>query len=79
MRRTFSALALAVALSGCAALGSSLPYHASSVEDSMGMTIEQYAVGRLPAGTHSKLHCAKHGASKSANRRPTSSKGCRTR
>lgn len=59
MRRTLSALILAAALSGCGAVGSSLPYRAGSLDDSMGMTIEQYAVGRLPAGGRMLARCAK--------------------
>ena len=59
MRRPFSALALVLALSGCGTMGSSLPYHAGSLDDSMGMTIEQYAVGRLPAGGRMLPRCAK--------------------
>ena len=59
MRRTFSALILVAVLSGCGTMGSSLPYHSGSVDDSMGMTIEQYAVGRLPAGVHAASRCTK--------------------
>ncbi|HEY1656353.1 MAG TPA: FHIPEP family type III secretion protein [Candidatus Tumulicola sp.] len=77
MRRTFSALVVALALSGCAALGSSLPYHASA-EDAMGMTIEQYAVGRLPAAGQSKLHCAQHNH-KAGSPHHRAPKGCRAR
>jgi hypothetical protein len=60
MRRTLSAFVFTILLAGCGSLGSSLPYHAaSSPEDSMGMTIEQYAVGRLPANHRSGAACPK--------------------
>lgn len=57
MRRTLSALALTILVSGCGTLAGSLPYHPSA-DDSMGMTVEQYAVGRLPAGRHA-ARCSK--------------------
>ena len=60
MRRPLCILVLTTLLAGCGTLGSSLPYHSGS-EDSMGMTVEQYAIGRLPAG-HRPSVCPKTGA-----------------
>jgi hypothetical protein len=80
MRRTLGAVILIAALSGCGAVGSSLPYHANSLDDSMAMTIEQYAVGRLPAGAHGKNTCAKPSPRHAARgRRAVSDKRCRVR
>ncbi len=62
MRRTFCALVFTVLLAGCGTLGSSLPYHSASAEDSMGMTVEQYAVGRLPSSRRPATECSKPGA-----------------
>ena len=78
MRRTLSALTLAVALTGCGAMGSSLPYHAGSLDDS-SMTIEQYAVGRLPAGSHLPSRCTKPSGHASRAVRERAAKRCGTR
>ena len=50
MRRTLSVfiLTLTTLVSGCGAIQGSLPY-ISSGGDATGMTVEQYAVGRLGA------------------------------
>lgn len=79
MRRTFSALILVTALSGCGTMGSSLPYHSGSLDDTMGMTIEQYAVGRLPAGAHVSVRCAKPSERAATAPRTASAKRCRAR
>ena len=79
MRRTFSALSLVVALSGCGTMGNSLPYHAGSLDDSMGMTIEQYAVGRLPARAHVRPGCTKPSERIGKMARAAAAKRCRTR
>jgi hypothetical protein len=49
MRRTLSALVLTLFVAGCSALQGSLPYRSGAVEDASGMTVEQYAIGRLGA------------------------------
>lgn len=74
MRRTLSALALTALLAGC---GTSLPYHGASFDESMGMTIEQYAVGRLPA-TRPAV-CPKPAAHAAAGTRTHAAKRCRAR
>lgn len=79
MRRTFSALILVAALSGCGTMGSSLPYHSGSLDDTMGMTIEQYAVGRLPAGAHVPARCAKPSERTARTVHAASAKRCRAR
>lgn len=48
MRPMVAALLLVV-LAGCGAGAGSLPYRSMGVDDSMGMTVEQYALGRLPS------------------------------
>jgi hypothetical protein len=50
---------LLVVLAGCGAGASSLPYRSMGLDDSMGMTVEQYALGRLPSA-HAAAACAKH-------------------
>jgi hypothetical protein len=46
MRRSFCLLVLAMLVSGCSTLYSALPNHAA-LGSSSGMTVEQYAIGRL--------------------------------
>ena len=46
MRRSFSLLALVMLVTGCSTLYSSLP-NRSSLGSASGMTVEQYALGRL--------------------------------
>lgn len=80
MRSTLGALMLIAALAGCGTVGSSLPYHGNSLDDSMTMTIEQYAVGRLPAGAHAKIACPKASPRHAVKaRRTVSDKRCRIR
>jgi hypothetical protein len=57
MRRSLTLLVLATLLSGCSTLYSSLP-NRSAVGAASGMTVEQYAIGRLP-GSVSRAACAK--------------------
>jgi hypothetical protein len=60
---------LLVVLAGCGAAANALPNHSIGSDDSMSMTVEQYALGRLPGhGT-----CAKrqHSATK-----PAATKAC---
>jgi uncharacterized protein YceK len=47
MRRSLTLLVIATLLSGCSTLYSSLP-NRSAIGAASGMTVEQYAVGRLP-------------------------------
>ena len=58
MRRTFCAFVVALLLAGCGTTGSSLPYRGSALDDPMGMTVEQYALGRLPAAGRDAIRCA---------------------
>ncbi|MEO6835471.1 MAG: hypothetical protein ABI231_06140 [Candidatus Tumulicola sp.] len=81
MRSALSVLVLAVLVAACGSAGGALPYHASSVEDSMGMTVEQYAIGRLPA-THraAGAPCPKPGSyAAPATRRHHAAGRCRRR
>jgi hypothetical protein len=55
MRPMVAVLLLAI-LAGCGAGSSSLPYRSLGLDDSMSMTVEQYALNRLPAARHA---CAK--------------------
>jgi len=57
MRRPLTLLVLATLLSGCSTLYSSLP-NRSAIGAASGMTVEQYAIGRLP-GSVSRAACAK--------------------
>jgi hypothetical protein len=57
MRPMVAALLLVV-LAGCGAGASSLPYRSMGLDDPMGMTVEQYALGRLPA-SRAAVACAK--------------------
>jgi hypothetical protein len=50
------AVLLLAFLAGCGAGTSSLPYRSIGLDDSMAMTVEQYALNRLPAARHA---CAK--------------------
>jgi hypothetical protein len=59
MRRTLSVLVLTTLVTGCGALHGALPYSSAAVEDSSGMTVEQYAIGRLGARTHHATACPK--------------------
>jgi|HubBroStandDraft_2_1064218.scaffolds.fasta_scaffold887001_2 hypothetical protein len=52
MRRTLSVLLLTTLVAGCSALQGSLPSHSGSFVDSTGMTVEQYAIGRLARPPH---------------------------
>jgi hypothetical protein len=47
MRRMFCALILTTLVTGCSALQGALPSNAGGVGDGSGMTVEQYAIGRL--------------------------------
>jgi hypothetical protein len=58
MRPMVAALFLVV-LAGCGAGAGSLPYRSMGVDDSMGMTVEQYALGRLPSSHAAAAACAK--------------------
>ena len=57
MRRTLTLVVLATILSGCSTLYSSLPSR-SALGAASGMTVEQYAIGRLP-GRPSRTVCSK--------------------
>jgi hypothetical protein len=57
MRRSLTLLVLATLLSGCSTLYSSLP-NRSAIGAASGMTVEQYAIGRLP-GSVSRAACPK--------------------
>jgi hypothetical protein len=46
MRRSFSLLVLAMLVTGCSTLYSALPNH-SALGSTSGLTVEQYAIGRL--------------------------------
>ncbi|MEO7202573.1 MAG: hypothetical protein ABI431_07060 [Candidatus Tumulicola sp.] len=50
------AVLLLAFLAGCGAGTASLPYRSLGLDDSMAMTVEQYALNRLPAARHA---CAK--------------------
>lgn len=52
MRRTLSVLLLTTLVAGCSALQGALPSHSGSFVDSTGMTVEQYAIGRLARPPH---------------------------
>ncbi|HEY3676933.1 MAG TPA: hypothetical protein VGK84_13180 [Candidatus Tumulicola sp.] len=56
---------LLVVLAGCGAGASSLPYHSMGIDDSTGMTVEQYALGRLSA-SHAVAACMKRAHTASA-------------
>jgi hypothetical protein len=49
MRRTVGVLILTTLVTGCSALQGALPSHSGAVEATSGMTVEQYAIGRLRA------------------------------
>ncbi len=57
MRRSLTLLVLAATLSGCSTLYSSLPSR-SALGAASGMTVEQYAIGRL-SGRVSRAACPK--------------------
>jgi hypothetical protein len=65
MMRSMVAALLLVVLAGCGAGASSLPYHSMGIDDSTGMTVEQYALGRLPS-SHAAAACMKRASSASA-------------
>jgi hypothetical protein len=54
--RPMVAVLLLAFLAGCGAGTASLPYRSLGLDDSMGLTVEQYALDRLPAARHT---CAK--------------------
>ena len=59
MRPMVAALLLAF-LAGCGAGTASLPYRSLALDDSMGLTVEQYALDRLPAGHRASCVKAVH-------------------
>ncbi|MGA8533719.1 MAG: hypothetical protein WB615_06390 [Candidatus Tumulicola sp.] len=70
MRRTFAVLILTMLLTGCGAWHGALPYSAAPVEDSSGMTVEQYAIGRLPGKAFHAAVCPKPARGVAVSRRP---------
>jgi hypothetical protein len=67
------AVLLLAFLAGCGAGTASLPYRSLGLDDSMTMTVEQYALNRLPSSRHG---CAKpahgvraHGAAKGCSKK----------
>jgi hypothetical protein len=58
MRRTLGVLILSILATSCSALQGALPSHSGGVEASSGMTVEQYAIGRLARPPHGAA-CAK--------------------
>jgi hypothetical protein len=80
MRRTLSALILVVMVSGCSALNGALPNRSATLDDSMGMTVEQYAIGRLP-GAHRTATCPKPGqvVASGTPKTPAPTKRCRVK
>ncbi len=50
--RPMVAVLLLAFLAGCGAGSASLPYRSLGLDDSMTMTVEQYALNRLPAAHH---------------------------
>jgi hypothetical protein len=77
MRRTFCAFVVAILLAGCGATGSSLPYRGSALDDPMGMTVEQYALRRLPAAGRDTIRCAAPHQKLDAASRKALAKACR--
>lgn len=73
MRRSFTLLVFAAMLSGCSTLYGSLP-NRSAIGDASGMTVEQYAIGRL-AGRASRAACHKP-APAPAHRVKSTGKSC---
>jgi hypothetical protein len=80
MRRTLSALILVVMVSGCSALNGALPNRSATLDDAMGMTVEQYAIGRLP-GAHRTPMCPKpgHVVATRTPKAPSPAKRCRAK
>lgn len=71
MCRTLSLLVVVTLLAGCGSLSSALPNRAA-LGSTSGMTVEQYAIGRLaaplPSAACPKPAHSAHGAKKSAKR-----------
>ncbi len=59
MRRTVGILILTTLVTGCSALQGALPSHSGAVEATSGMTVEQYAIGRLGGRSPHAATCPK--------------------
>ena len=59
MRRTLGVLILTMLVTGCSALQGALPSHSGALEATSGMTVEQYAIGRLGTRPHHAATCPK--------------------
>lgn len=73
MRRTLTLFVLATVLSGCSTLYSALPSR-SLIGSGSGMTVEEYAIGRLPGRAAHKA-CPKAARSATHQAKP-SGKSC---
>jgi hypothetical protein len=71
--RPMVAVLLLAFLAGCGAGTASLPYRSLGLDDSMAMTVEQYALRRLPAAHHACTKPAQgvavHGAAKACSKK----------
>lgn len=71
--RPMVAVLLLAFLAGCGAGTASLPYRSLGLDDSMTMTVEQYALNRLPSARHGCVKPAHgvraHGAPKACSKK----------